>query len=188
MHGTLTHFHTFAFMIVRSTSQLIAIAGVSRAGKTSLAMFIQQTLPDIPVRIFHLDNFVYPEEQIPKINGHTDWECPKSTNFDALFHQVKPHLTRPGITIIEGLFPFSDPRLAPIYNKVLYLSLPFREFYQRKVKDVRWGAEPSWYIRHIWRSHLKYGSPPKEYDGQSLFLPWYDSSQNSRIVEFVRDF
>jgi len=181
-------FHTFALMIAHSTSQLIAIAGVSRAGKTSLAMYIQQALPDIPVRIFHLDNFVYPEEQIPKILGHTDWECPESTNFDSLFNQVKPHINRSGITIVEGLFPFSDQRLTPLYNKVLYLSLSFREFYQRKINDIRWGKEPSWYIRHIWRSHLLYGGMPLNYNKQSLLLHGYDSSHNSKIIDFVLDF
>lgn len=165
--------------------QVIAIAGVSRAGKTSAAYLIQRSLPQVPVRIFHLDNFVFPEEQIPLVNGHIDWERPESTDFDALLRHVEPHVDRPGITIIEGLFPFSDQRLCSLYNKVVYLSIPFSEFYQRKTTDLRWGAEPSWYVRYIWLSHFRYGLPPGNFSGRLLNITNFSEEHYDGLLNFI---
>lgn len=172
-------------MINNPTSQIIAIAGVSRAGKTSAAIHIQKATPHLPVRIFHLDNFVFPEAQIPKVHNHTDWECPASTDFDALLEKIRPHESRPGISIIEGLFPFSDTRLIPLYNKVIYLGLPFQDFYRRKISDHRWGQEPSWYIRHIWISHLRYGLPPKNLATKTLVINNYCDEHNPMLINFI---
>lgn len=172
-------------MINNPTSRIIAISGVSRAGKTSAAIQIQQAMHHVPVRIFHLDNFVFPEAQIPKIQNHTDWECPASTNFDALVEQLQPHMNRPGISIIEGLFPFSDARLIPLYSKVIYLSLPFKEFYRRKISDQRWGQEPSWYIRHIWISHLRHGLPPETLTNKALYINDYNNEHNASLINFI---
>lgn len=172
-------------MIYTPDHQVIAIAGVSRAGKTSAALFLNENITRCPVRVFHLDDFVFAEPLIPKILGHTDWEIPASTDFDRVADVVSESAAHPGITLVEGLFPFTDPRIRRLYNKVIYLSISFNTFYQRKITDSRWGIEPSWYIRHIWLSHFKYGLPPDCSNSNVLHISNYSSKYHPELLDFV---
>lgn len=168
-------------------SRVVAIGGVSRAGKTSAALALVNALANFPVRVFHLDDFVFPENQIPKILDHTDWEIPESTDFDKLYREVSLSAALPGITVVEGLFPFFDPRLVNLYHKAVYLSISFREFYLRKCYDKRWGAEPPWYMRYIWISHFKHGLPPAKLENKILHITDYEDSWQKQLVSFVLD-
>lgn len=53
---------------------LVAISGVSSSGKTVLAHFLRDILPNS--FILHEDDFYRPDEEIPKTaNGVQDWDC-----------------------------------------------------------------------------------------------------------------
>lgn len=137
---------------------IIGIGGVSNAGKSSLANLLKLNLEkDFKVKILCQDDFILPQEDIPKINGLTDWECPESINHDMYLQAVQRECQNNDIVISEGLFAFHDEELSKIYNKILFLYVEKDIFKIRKQRDHRWGDVPDWYIEHIWESYKKYG-------------------------------
>jgi len=49
---------------------------------------------------------------------------------------------------------FHDPQTVDLFDKKILVELDYRNYIQRKKKDLRWGVEPDWYIEHIWKSCL----------------------------------
>lgn len=138
---------------------IIGIGGVSMAGKSTLAFQLKKKLLPKKVIIFCQDDFVRPQNEIPKINGKTDWERPESINFDNYIAHLIVASQNYNIVIAEGLFAFHDLVLNNLYDKRLFLSINENLFFKRKGIDDRWGIEPDWYMQNIWNSYLKYGQP-----------------------------
>lgn len=135
---------------------IIAIGGISNAGKSRLAERIAQYFDDKSVIILCQDNYANPTIEIPKINGHTNWEIPDSINFNKFYNKIIESTKRFQIVIAEGLFVYYEKRLIELFNKSIYMTIDKETFLKRKRKDLRWGKEPEWYIEHIWNSHFKY--------------------------------
>ena len=142
---------------------IIGIGGVSTAGKSSLAFQIsKQFESDAKVKILCQDDFIRPESQIPRVNGHIDWECPDSVDHEMYFQAVGRESKSNDIIISEGLFAFNDERVSSLYDKRIFLMISRETFWRRKTADLRWGKEPDWYIEHIWNNYLKYGKIASE--------------------------
>ncbi len=140
---------------------VIGIGGPSRSGKSTLANLLVTFFRKNGKKaiIFHQDDFVFPETQIPKIKDKTDWESPKSIDHDLLLEVVTDFKERFDVVIVEGFFAFNDQDLNFIYDKRIFIKIYKRTFIIRKAMDSRWGYIPTWYIDHIWRSFLKLGKP-----------------------------
>ncbi len=132
---------------------IIGIGGISNAGKSKLADNIKTHYSDKTVKILCQDNFAIPTLDIPRINDHTNWEIPDSIDFDRFYEKILTEANQYDIVIDEGLFVFYEERLNRLYNKMIYMSISEETFIERKKKDLRWGEEPEWYIKHIWESH-----------------------------------
>lgn len=141
---------------------IIAIGGVSRAGKTTLASLLaaEWERQGKSVAIIGQDSFVYPENKIPKIKDKVDWESPESINFSAIAKAIRAAKKRNDIVIAEGLLIYYDAKLNKLYDHHLIIEIPKKLFIERKEIDLRWGStpEPKWYIEHIWKSYKKYGT------------------------------
>lgn len=135
---------------------IIGIGGISNAGKSKLAENIKNHFSDKSVKILCQDNFAMPTPNIPKINEHTNWEIPASIDFDRFYKEILIESKKYDIIIDEGLFVFYEERLNRLYDKMIYMSISQETFVERKMKDLRWGQEPRWYIEHIWKSHHKF--------------------------------
>ncbi|MEW6134802.1 MAG: hypothetical protein AB1583_03705 [Bacteroidota bacterium] len=131
---------------------IIGIGGCSRSGKTTLALRLKSAL-HIPTEIISLDDCVFPSDKIPLIRDHTNWEIPESIDFDLFNRMFKQSVVSSEIVIIEGLFVFSAKEIFKKLHLGIYLTLPRRRFLAEKKSDLRWGLEPMWYIRYIWRAH-----------------------------------
>ncbi|NOY38127.1 MAG: hypothetical protein GXO83_11215 [Chlorobi bacterium] len=140
---------------------IIGIGGISRSGKSLLAKRITQWVPQYSIKIFDQDDYVFPVDKIPEIDGETDWECPDSIDFDRYFNAVVSAAAVYNWVIAEGLLAFYDRRLVDRMDKKIFITIPYEVFVERKRPDKRWGIFPEWYIDHIWESHLKYGQPPE---------------------------
>ena len=135
---------------------IIGIGGISNAGKTSLAKKIKAYYSDKSVKILCQDDFAMPTQDIPKIKEHTNWEIPASIDFDRFYSKILEESKKHDIVIDEGLFVFYEDRLNKLYDKMIYMSISKETFARRKNQDFRWGAEPDWYVEHIWDSHHRY--------------------------------
>jgi len=137
---------------------VIGIGGVSNAGKSSLANLLKLNLEkDFKVKILCQDDFILPQEDIPKVKGLTDWECPESINHEMYLQAVQRECQNNDIVISEGLFAFHNDELSNLYDKIFFLYVEKDIFRSRKERDLRWGDVPDWYIEHIWESYEKYG-------------------------------
>lgn len=153
---------------------IIAIGGPSNAGKSALAGIISQHLGRQHTAILCLDDFVFPESQLPRIRDHIDWEHPNTINRESLLTNLQNAAGNHDHVILEGFLVYSWPSICKLYDKNLFIDIPESEFYTRKKNDLRWGAEPQWYIEHIWKQYLSFGRPP---EGLKVFsidglLPW----------------
>jgi len=136
---------------------IIGIGGCSRSGKTTLANIIKSRYADDEAIVLNQDNFVFSEEEIPKINGHIDWECPQSMDFERLKAEIIKSKTKFKHVIVEGIMVFYDTELKNMFDKKIFIDIDKESFVRFKNSDLRWGKEPDWYVEHIWNSFEKYG-------------------------------
>ena len=135
---------------------IIGIGGISTAGKSKLAEWIQSQVAGRKTIVLCQDNYAMPTPQIPVINGHTNWEIPESLDFDLFYANISDAAKENDIVIAEGLFVFYEQRLLDLFDKKIFLQISKRTFLARKKTDLRWGKEPLWYMEHIWKSHHMY--------------------------------
>ncbi|MCK5775138.1 MAG: hypothetical protein KAH25_03125 [Bacteroidales bacterium] len=131
---------------------IIGIGGVSRAGKTSLALQIQKWYGS--VALLHQDDFIKPENEMPTIRAHIDWERPDAYDYDSLIKAVQLAQEKYDVVVVEGLMVLCHAGLTDIMDKTIYIKISKDAFLSRKTLDKRWGDEPDWYIEHIWNSHF----------------------------------
>ena len=144
---------------------ITGIGGCSNSGKSALANELRKHFGYDKSVVLCQDDFVKYSGELPKIDGHTDWEQPSSIKIDEFINAVKENSSVFEYVFVEGLFAFWFDRLNALYDKKLFLELDKATFIKRKKNDYRWGKEPDWYIEHIWNSYLKYGRPPEDMTG-----------------------
>jgi uridine kinase len=142
---------------------IIAIGGCSRSGKTVLADRLAEYWGRDRTTILHQDEWALPENQLPMIRDHLDWEVPESIDWTGLRTEIARLDKRYPKVILEGIFAFSDPEILEMTDIFISVEIDKETFYQRKKVDLRWGREPDWYINHIWESyHKRLGEVPEE--------------------------
>ncbi len=146
---------------------IIGIGGVSRSGKTLLSAFIKDLYPDRKTKILCQDDFVISEDEIPRIKGEIDWECPESIDWKRFHNALKQTIKEYDMAIAEGLLVFYRPEITAMFDRKIFVEIPEELFRKRKITDMRWGSFPDWYVDHIWTSFLKYGNIRK---GKQNFL------------------
>jgi nicotinamide/nicotinate riboside kinase len=167
---------------------LIGIGGGSRSGKSTLANLLVTYFRKNGKKaiIFHQDDFVFPETQIPKIKNRTDWESPQSIDFQSYKEVIELCLDKFDVVIAEGLFAFYDEALNDLYDKKFFVKVSKRTFLVRKAMDTRWGYEPTWFIDHIWNSFQKYGKP-KENLSNVWIVSGEDEFDMKKIIKAIEE-
>jgi nicotinamide/nicotinate riboside kinase len=138
-------------------SKLIAIGGVSRSGKTTLAMSLSASLQSSTV--LHQDDFVKLEHLIPKVRERTDWEHPESIDWIKWRSAIDQALISYDHVIIEGLFALYDVVTNLKIQQQYYLLINKATFIERRKNETRWGNEPHWFVEHVWEAHRSFGLP-----------------------------
>jgi uridine kinase len=135
---------------------IIGIGGISNSGKSKLAERLKEYYSNKKVIVLCQDNYAIPTAQIPKINGHTNWEIPESLDFDRFYNIILENEKTNDIVIAEGLFVFYNERFLELFDKKIFITIGKETFLKRKSADYRWGEEPDWYKEYIWESHQNY--------------------------------
>ncbi|HJN05836.1 MAG TPA: hypothetical protein QF480_04420 [Bacteroidales bacterium] len=135
---------------------VIGIGGISNAGKSTLALRINDYYSSNKVIILCQDDYAFPKDKIPLIRDHVNWECPESIDFNYYENVVQEVITKNEIVIVEGIFAFYKDSFNKHIDRKIFLTLDRSFFFSRKSNDLRWGKEPEWYMQHIWDSHHKY--------------------------------
>jgi|GEM_PF-199540 len=140
---------------------IIAIGGVSRAGKSTLSELLQKqfSLLGQTVAIIEQDKYIYKEKDLPRIKEKVDWESPRSIDFKKFKKAITLASKKYDHVIAEGLLVYFDKTINKLFDKSIFIKIPKVLFIERKKIDLRWGStpEPRWYIDHIWNSYKKYG-------------------------------
>ncbi len=140
---------------------IIGIGGVSNSGKSALADRLKSAFQTKSVAVVCQDDFTIPAQKIRKTGDHIDWENPQSMDFKNFRRVIIDVAKDHEIAIAEGLMVFYDPEVNRLFDKRIFVDLPYEVFARRKSADLRWGKEPGWYIDHIWNSFLQFGQPPQ---------------------------
>jgi nicotinamide/nicotinate riboside kinase len=138
---------------------IIAIGGVSTAGKTTLAGHLRNYFQQKKTSILCQDDFVKPVELIPLINNRINWEHPDSIDHIRFKDAIEAEKRENDVVIVEGLMVFWHPLTQPLLDKKIFIEIDYSLFRKRKNIDYRWGDEPDWYIEHIWKSYMQFGLP-----------------------------
>jgi uridine kinase len=138
---------------------IIAIGGVSNSGKSALAAAIQEVFHQESLVVLCQDDFTVAPENMPKIAGRPDWEHPSSIDHTRFRQNILKHHNKGKTVIAEGLMVFHDTETGKLFDRCIFIEISEDCFVSRKKADLRWGAEPDWYIRHIWENYLNYGLP-----------------------------
>jgi len=164
---------------------VIGIGGVSRAGKTSLALHMQKWYNSKSVLLLHQDDYVFPVEQIPTINGHIDWERPDAYDYQGLIEVINEAKKTYDIIVIEGLMVLCHEELMQLMDKLIYIKISKAVFLTRKTLDKRWGNEPEWYIEHIWNSHILYCKNTDDVD--HVLVIDGESNNAERVKNYINE-
>ncbi|MBL3654532.1 uridine kinase family protein [Fulvivirga sediminis] len=136
---------------------IIGIGGMSRAGKTTFSKRLAQYLGSENTIIFHQDDYVKPEDEVPYINERLDWDHPEAMDYEGLIQAIKN--ADSGNVIVEGILVFFNSELRNMFDKKILMEVEKSTFLARKRVDKRWGPEPEWFIEHIWQSYQQFGKP-----------------------------
>ena len=163
----------------------IGIAGPSNAGKSGLAQAIALEFDSVGAVVLCQDDYVFPEDLLPRIRDRIDWELPGTIDFDRLKSDIREAGTHSGLVIAEGFLLFCRHDLNILFDKMIFVEISESVFRKRKADDRRWGQEPAWYVDHIWNSFLDYGQPPGGHD--ILFLRGEEPWPMNRILDFLNN-
>ena len=162
----------------------IGIGGISRAGKTQLANFIQDLFLDRKIVVLCQDDFVFDRDKLPMVKDKIDWENPASIDFGKFREALNTGTEEYDIVVAEGLLVFYNSEICTEFDKKIFVHINEAIFRERKIKDKRWGLFPNWYIDHIWESYIKYGRVEK---GRKDFL-YVDGRRDfdrEKILDFL---
>ncbi len=142
---------------------IIAIGGVSQAGKTTLANRLKAKFETEgkTVDIFQLDDFVKSKDELPTINDTIDWEHPDGIDYKSFNETLQLASGRYDIIIAEGHLIYCNDDLNKIFDKCIFLEIDRNTFLERRRKETRWGEEPEWYYDHVWTSYTQFGKCPE---------------------------
>ncbi len=164
---------------------IIGIAGPSNAGKSGLARAIAREFDPAGTVALCQDDYVFPEDRLPRIRDRIDWELPRTIDFDRLRTDILEAERHTGLVIADGFLLFNRADLNQLFDRMIFVSIREETFRKRKAGDHRWGNEPDWYVDHIWKCFLDHGQPPEGHDILKLSgeEPW----PMDRILDFINN-
>ena len=141
---------------------IIGIAGVSGSGKTTISKKLAKKLN---AKLIHLDDFwrYHNAKKLPPRKKWIKWEHPNATNFNKVIKKIAK-LKNNGYIIVEGLHPFSNPKLRKLLDFKVYYPIPDNLVVKRRIEKFGYGDNQKEYSKEIViKAYKKYGRPMKKY-------------------------
>ncbi|WP_424963413.1 uridine kinase family protein [Ekhidna sp.] len=136
---------------------IIGIGGVSRSGKSTVAKKLRDELAPMKVFTLDMDNYVLPENDIPKINGHPNWEVPESIDYGRILTILDTNELIYDVVIVEGILAFANKELNKRFDLTVLMEISRATYLDRRQLETRWGKDPDWYLEYVWEAHLEHG-------------------------------
>ena len=142
---------------------IIAIGGVSRSGKSTLAQNLQTMIGGNSTHI-EQDDYIVAPEALPKIKDRTDWESPFSIDWSRFETSIQQASHNYAVVTVTGFLVFYQATINVLYDHRFLIRLDYDQFLERRAQDTRWqhlepGTEQRWYQEHVWASYLRFGKP-----------------------------
>ncbi|SNT04377.1 Uridine kinase [Ekhidna lutea] len=141
-------------------ASIIGIGGISRSGKSTLAKNLKKRLKPQKVLLIDMDEYVFPERELPQIKDLPNYEVPESIDYDRVIALIKKCESDYDFIIVEGILAFACNELNSHYNLTVFIEISKPKFLKHRMEETRWGKEPDWYVEYVWEAHLKYGRYP----------------------------
>ncbi|NCS99456.1 hypothetical protein GW765_00545 [Candidatus Parcubacteria bacterium] len=172
-------------------TKIIGIAGGSGSGKSTLAVSLCKKYPD-KFSLIHLDDYFVSKENVPKLAGYNNWDCPEAIRFEDLYrdlselkegrsvtvktkselynpdyrHELRnyiDHTIEPrGIIIVEGYLLFANDRVRILLDHKIFLSVPIEESIKRRSLG-KFIPENDYVETVVIPMHLAHIEPTKQY-------------------------
>ncbi|KAK8756563.1 hypothetical protein V5799_000731 [Amblyomma americanum] len=164
---------------------LVGVSGVTSGGKTSLVNYLQQVFEDCV--ILHQDAYFRSEfdkkhEMIVELN-HANFEALSSVDWDKLLEAVATCTSQPPrgpnrLLIIDGHIIYNHPKLAKLFDKRYFFTLPREECYVRRQTRTYDPADvPGYFEKVVWPMYLKNLEEVKDTQNGIVYL---DGTQDMR--------
>ncbi|MEQ9467646.1 MAG: hypothetical protein RLN88_09550 [Ekhidna sp.] len=163
-------------------AHIIGIGGASRSGKSTLARKLKEALAPKQVLLLDMDNYVFPENEVPHIQGHPDWEVPESIDYEWVIATIDDNEPDYDFIIVEGILAFANETLRARYDLTVFMEISKATYVKRRKLETRWGKDPEWYIEYVWEAHLKYG----QYGSADFVLSGETPIQDADLKRILR--
>uniref|UniRef100_A0A023GFR2 Nicotinamide riboside kinase 1 n=1 Tax=Amblyomma triste TaxID=251400 RepID=A0A023GFR2_AMBTT len=176
----------------------VGVSGVTNGGKTSLVNYLQQVFKDCV--IFHQDDFFRSEfdknhEMIAELN-HANWEALSSVDWDKLLDAVSACTSQSPrgpnrLVIIDGHIIFNHPKLAKLFDKRYFFTLPRDEcFVRRQTRTYDPADVPGYFEQVVWPMYVKNMQEVKDTQTDVVYLDGTrDMSElHQKVLEDLQSF
>lgn len=190
---------------------IIGIAGGSGSGKSTVAVALCKKYPE-KIALLHIDDYFKTKEQVPMLEGFTNWDHPESIDFEHISNDLaslktgksvkivtKSELYNPSynhllknkiehtveskpIVILEGYLALCDQTIRDLLDYKVYLDIPIEESTKRRSAN-KFALDQEYFSKVLVPMHQKYVEPTKTYADLVIDVSNIDPDEVFREVE-----
>lgn len=151
---------------------MIAIAGGSASGKSTIAYEMEKHLSPLNVSVIAMDAYYKPESDLPLVtapNGKTyrDYNCPEAFDLVRMKEEIEQAKTTADVVIAEGLLTLWDEEIYRHADLRVYVDCPADVRIVRRIRrNLTWGLSvediTDVYLDLVRYRHEEYVEPSKQ--------------------------
>lgn len=175
---------------------LIAIGGISRAGKSSLSKILAQSLGKNGM-IIHQDHYIKenihwqlftrpPWCYLAKLHKKFNMEHPEVIDFEKLYTDIAIAISKCDYVIAEGFAITFDKRIRKMIDAYVHITLSKETFLRRRTNDFK--KANTWYAHHVWDVFNKHGNDYADLNHLVVDGEYVESGTVTEFVTGIRNF
>lgn len=190
---------------------MIGIAGGSGSGKSTVAIRLCKKYPE-KVAVVHVDDYFKRKQEVPLLEGFTNWDHPDAVNFERIFKDLillkngqsvtiltKSELYNPDyrqslnnkieyciepkpIIILEGYLALWDKEVRDLLDHKVYLDIPIEESVMRRSAN-KFLLDQEYFLKVLLPMHRAYVEQTKKYADMVIDVTHKDADEVFRILD-----